>query len=104
MNKNDGRGDARDEFFRHVEEYEVAAQDIVDGAKWFVKSGGNAGDYKLHAQTWLNRRAYEDGCELWRQHQQRITDRKAQESENVVDFDRRQSLPKTHFMRRQGAR
>lgn len=75
MNKNDGRGSARDEFFRHVEVYGVDPLDIVDGARWFIRSGGNGGEFKLHAQTWLNRRAYEDGCEKERAYRARQEER-----------------------------
>lgn len=74
MNKNDGRGAARDEFFRHVEVYRADPLDIVDGARWYVRQGGN-GEFKLHAQTWLNRRAYEDGCEQERAYQARLAER-----------------------------
>lgn len=75
MNRNDGRGDARDEFFRHVEEMGVDPQDIVDGARWFVRNGGNSTDWKLHAQTWLNKRAYEDGAESERAYQAKLAQR-----------------------------
>lgn len=92
MNKNDGRGSARDEFFRHVEEYGVDPHDIVDGARWFVRSGGNKGEYKLHAQTWLNRMAYEDGCEKEREYQRRLAEREqapqVSQSPNVVAMKR----------------
>lgn len=91
-NRNDGRGSARDEFFRHVEEMGVDPLDIVDGARWFVHNGGNK-DWKLHAQTWLNRRDYEDGCELWRAYQSRISERES----NVVSMAPRVELPDTHF-------
>lgn len=94
MNRNDGRGSARDEFFRHVEEDGVHPQDIVDGARWFYHNGGNAGDYRVHAQTWLNRRAYEDGCEAWRTYQARLSAR----SENVVPMVK-PVLPENHFSR-----
>lgn len=94
MNRNDGRGSARDEFFRHVEEFGADPQDIVDGAKWFHFNGGNDGDYRVHAQTWLNRRAYEDGGEAWRSYQSRLAER---ESGNVVQI--KPTLPDTHFSR-----
>lgn len=80
MNPNDGRGDARDEFFKHVE-MGADPDDIVDGARWFIHSGGNqriASDGKpvqSHASTWLNKRAYEDGCEQWRSYQARLAER-----------------------------
>lgn len=81
MHKNDGRGSARDEFFRHVYERGADPQDIVDGAAWFIRSGGQKEvgyDGKLikcHAQTWLNRCAYEDGAEKERQFKARQADR-----------------------------
>jgi|GEM_PF-2918694 len=84
MNKNDGRGSARDEFFRHIEQYGADPLDIVDGARWFVHNGGNS-EFKLHAQTWLNRRAYEDGAELWRASQSRLQEQQQRQS-NVVQM------------------
>lgn len=107
MNKNDGRGAARDEFYRHVS-YGADAQDITDGAKWFLHNGGNAGEYRVHASTWINRRAYEDGAELWREFQARMQQKQAQASENVVSMPRT-VRPKNHFLnkweeqKRQGA-
>lgn len=103
MNANDGRGSARDEFFRHVE---VGADpmDMVDGARWFMRSGGNTGTdqhgrpVRLHAQTWLNRRAYEDGAEQERAHQRRQAEKAAQ-GNNVMPL-RRVELPDNHFSKR----
>lgn len=97
MNRNDGRGAARDEFTRHVERYGVDPADIADGAMWFLHQGGNKGDYKVHAQTWINRRAYEDGCEYWRAYQRRLAERQMQ-PENVVPI--RAEIPENHFSRR----
>lgn len=74
MNRNDGRGAARDEFMRHVEDG-ADPQDIADGAKWFIHNGGNSGEFRVHAQTWLNRRPYEDGAEQWREYQARANQR-----------------------------
>lgn len=76
MNPNDGRGDARDQFFHHVEVYGADPMDLVDGARWFVRTGGNA-EFKLHAQTWLNKRAYEDGADKERAFQARLAEREA---------------------------
>jgi hypothetical protein len=81
MHRNDGRGAARDEFFRHVEERGADPRDIVDGAAWFIRSGGQK-DFKCHAQTWLNRCAYEDGADKEREYQARIAAR----AENVVQM------------------
>ncbi|WP_457103343.1 hypothetical protein [Mesorhizobium sp. URHB0026] len=81
MHKNDGRGSARDEFFRHVEERGADPQDIVDGAAWFIRSGGQQETgydgklIKCHAMTWLNRGAYEDGADKERQYQAKLADR-----------------------------
>lgn len=90
-NLNDGRGSARDEFFRHVEEYGVDPQDIVDGAAWFIRSGGNqqrghdGRPIQQHAQTWLNKRQYEDGCESERAYQARQQEQ-AERAANVTQL------------------
>jgi hypothetical protein len=94
MNRNDGRGAARDEFIRHVEDYGADPQDIADGAKWFIHNGGNSGEFRVHAQTWLNRRAYEDGAELWRRHVERMESR----STNVVHME--PARPRSAFLSR----
>lgn len=86
MNPNDGRGAARDEFLRHVELYGAEPQDIVDGAAWFIRSGGNqkrasdGGLIQSHASSWLNKRAYEDGCEQERAFQRRQAERQQRET------------------------
>ncbi len=91
MNANDGRGDARDTFFKHIEELGADPKDMVDGARWFIRSGGNQTPSsdgvvrKVHAQTWLNRRPYEDGAELERAFQAKQAERAA----NVVRMDPR---------------
>lgn len=97
MNRNDGRGAARDEFCRHVERHGVDPADIADGALWFLYRGGNKGDYRVHAQTWINRRAYEDGCDDWRKLQASIA---ARQDSNVVAIKPKTVLPETHFLRR----
>ena len=94
MHRNDGRGAARDEFFRHVEDRGADPQDIVDGAAWFIRSGGQ-GEYKCHAQTWLNRCAYEDSCEKERDYQKKLADRET----NVVSI-KAAPLPENHFSRK----
>lgn len=65
MHKNDGRGAARDEFFRHVEELGADGHDIADGAAWFIRNR-KPGEFMPHASTWINRRAYEDGADMER--------------------------------------
>lgn len=98
MNKNDGRGAARDVFFHHVEEFGADPQDIVDGAKWALHNGVNQGDFRVHASTWLNRRPYEDGADMWREFQRRQQEL-AEERENVVPIQKA-PLPENHFSRR----
>jgi Arc/MetJ-type ribon-helix-helix transcriptional regulator len=92
-NDNDGRHAARDEFFRHVEEYGADPQDIVDGARWYALKGGNR-QFKQHAKTWMNRGDYEDGCEEWRAHVKKQEEQKqriaameqAKRPDNVVQM------------------
>lgn len=91
-NKNDGRGDARDAFFQHVEQRGADPKDLVDGAKWFVFDGGNK-EFKQHAQTWLNRRAYEDGAEEWRKYQRIL----AEKQTNVVNINRPQPVSRSKW-------
>ena len=75
----EGRGSARDEFTRHVERYRVDPQDIVDGARWHIRAGGNQKigrdglPVRQHAKSWLNTRAYEDDAESERAFQARLT-------------------------------
>lgn len=88
MHKNDGRGSARDEFFRQVEVRGADPLDIVDGASWFIRGGGQA-EYKLHAETWLRRGAFEDGCEKEREFRARLEQRAA----NVVQMPRKAEPP-----------
>lgn len=96
MHKNDGRGSARDEFFRHIEERGADPQDIVDGAAWYIRSGGQGEKSTCHAQTWLNRCAYEDGADKERQFKARQADRT-----NVVAMKPIAApLPAGHFSRK----
>jgi hypothetical protein len=99
-NDNDGRHAARDEFFRHVEEYGADPQDIVDGARWYAMKGGNR-QFKQHAKTWLNRGDYEDGCEEWRSHLQKQEEHRKRlaamdqpkRSDNVVNMVQPETRP-----------
>jgi len=56
---NDGRGSARDRFYQHVRFLRADPADMRDGGKWFVRNY-KPGQFIPHAETWLNRRAYED--------------------------------------------
>ncbi len=90
-NEFDGRGSARNEFFRHVEEYGVDPRDIIDGARWYIRSGGNqkldkdGNPVRQHAQSWLNKYQYEDGCESERAFQAK----QAERAENIVRMEPR---------------
>jgi len=98
-NINDGRGSARDEFFRQVEIYGANPQDLVDGARWFIRNGGNQkpnwqGEImRKHASSWLATRDYEDGCERERKHQADMAEREAKT--NVVPI---KPQPKSKFL------
>lgn len=81
MNPNDGRGGARDAYFKHVREYGVDEQDIVDGARQYILEGGNS-RCQRHASTWINDGGYEDRCEAWRDRQAKIE--AARRPSNVV--------------------
>lgn len=70
--QTDGRGDARDTFFKHVWAG-VDPRDIVDGAKCFLRTLKER-EYIPLAATWLNKRAYEDLAIQERQYQQRISE------------------------------
>lgn len=82
--ETDGRGSARDEFFRHVEGG-ADPQDILDGARCFIRKMAAKGfDYIPLAASWLNKMAYEDLCQDERDHQERVNAAQQRRSENVV--------------------
>ena len=101
MNQFDGRGDARKWFFHHIREFGADPRDMVDGARWFVRGGGNQSvgydgkPVRIHAGSWLNKFAYEDGAEHERAYQQRLQE---QQPGNVVAI--KPKLPENHFSRR----
>lgn len=58
--RNDGRGEARQCFAKHLTSG-IDPQDIVDGAAWYLRSlKDSERAYIPMAATWLNRCAYED--------------------------------------------
>jgi len=72
----DGRGDARDTFFKHVNAG-ADPRDIVDGAKYFIRTMKERDkEYIPLAASWINKRAYEDMAEAERTLQQRVEQRK----------------------------
>lgn len=79
----DGRGLARETFRRHLLNGAMP-EDIIDGARWFLRSMTDRDrQYVPLASTWLNREAYIDLCEKERAYQDRLNDRPA---ENVVSI------------------
>ena len=90
----DGRGLARDAFCQHVADG-ADPQDIVDGAKWFIRGVKDKQFVPLSA-TWLNRCAYEDMAEEERKYQARLTERAG----NVVPMRAQPVLPDNHFSKR----
>ena len=95
----DGRGLARDTFRKHVLNG-ADPQDIVDGARWFVRNMSDRDrDFVPLSSTWINREAYLDLCEKERAFQERSEALKAHQSssENVVQMPRT-VRPKNHFL------
>ncbi len=93
----DGRGAARDAFIDHVKSG-ADPQDIVDGARFFLRTMKDKQFVPL-VQTWLNRRAFEDMAEQERSYQERIAKRAAPtlaKPANVNEAPR--AYPPNHFM------
>lgn len=95
----DGRGLARDTFAKLVKGG-ADPQDIIDGARYFIRTLKDPQYIPLSA-TWLNRRAFEDLCGMERRYQQSRSTPKPQEPEsetNVVQIDpdrRREMVERT---------
>ena len=74
MRKNDGRGEARATYRKHILSGAEPA-DIIDGAKAYLRSlTEREKPYIPLAATWLNREAYADWAEHEREYQKRIAD------------------------------
>lgn len=90
----DGRGLARETFRRHILNG-AEPQDIIDGARWFLRSMTDRDrQYVPLSSTWLNREAYIDLCEKERAYQAREQAR-VQQPANVTPI--RPKLPDHHF-------
>lgn len=90
----DGRGLARETFRRHLLNGAMP-EDIIDGARWFLRSMTDRDrQYVPLSSTWLNREAYIDLCEKERAYQARLNERPA---ENVVSI--KPQLGQTAFLR-----
>lgn len=91
--RNDGRGEARTTFAKHVKQG-ANPQDIVDGARWYVRQIPAGYEYVPLAATWMNRGVWEDDCERERAYQERSA-----QPTNVVQI-KAAPLPENHFSRR----
>lgn len=93
----DGRGLAREAYRKQILRG-AEPQDIIDGARWFVRnlSPRDRDGYVPLASTWLNREAYPDFAEKERAFQRRLAEQ--QTSENVTPI-RKVTLPENHFSR-----
>ena len=98
----DGRGLARETFRKHVLNG-VEPQDIVDGARWFVRSLSDRDrDFVPLSSTWLNREAFLDICDKERAYQARLAEME-QRKDNVVQISA-QPVGQTKFLREYEAR
>jgi len=89
--KNDGRGEARTAYRKHVLSG-AEPQDIIDGARAYLRSLTDRDKpYIPLAATWLNREAYEDWAQEERDYQKRLAER----STNVVNINR--PLPRSKW-------
>jgi len=91
----DGRGLARDAFFKHVWAG-ADPRDIIDAAHFFVLRKLKDKNFIPLVASWLNSQAYEDLAEEERNYQKRLQERQTQPT-NVV---RMVSLPAHHFLNR----
>lgn len=93
MRKNDGRGEARATYRKHILAGAEPA-DIIDGAKAFLRSLTDRDKpYIPLAATWLNREAYADWAEQEREYRKRLAER----STNVVNINRPQPVSRSKF-------
>lgn len=82
MRHTDGRGDARTAYRKHILAG-AEPQDIIDGAKAFIRSLSERDRaYIPLAATWLNREAFADWAEREREYQKAIQARQS----NVVQM------------------
>lgn len=100
MRKNDGRGEARTTYRKHILAGAEPA-DIIDGAKAYLRSLTERDKpYIPLAATWLNRCAYEDWAEQERDYRKRLAEKAA----NVVSMPVSRSKFSLEWDRRQAAK
>lgn len=93
MRKNDGRGEARATYRKHILAG-AEPTDIIDGAKAYLRSlTEREKPYIPLAATWLNREAYADWAEHEREYQKRLAER----STNVVNINSAQPVTRSKF-------
>lgn len=90
----DGRGLAREAYRKHILNGALP-EDIIDGARWFMRGVKDKQFVPLSA-TWLNREPWPDLCEQERTYQERVAER----GKGNVTPIRRTELPPNHFSRR----
>lgn len=89
----DGRGLARTTYRSHILAGAMP-QDIIDGAKWFIRNLKERDkEFVPLAATWINREAYSDFAALERRYQESLTAKR----ENVVPIRQAAPLPDNHF-------
>lgn len=92
----DGRGLAREAYRKHILNGAMP-EDIIDGARWFMRGVKDKQFVPLSA-TWLNREPWPDLCEQERAYQAR--QQEAASQPNNVTPIRAATRPANHFMSR----
>ena len=72
--RNDGRADARDGYGKLLKQG-AEPQDIIDGARWYVRNLPKGYEYVPLAKTWMNRGVWEDDCIKERKFQAMLAER-----------------------------
>lgn len=87
----DGRAFAREAYFRHVWWNDADEQDIVDAARFYVRTATTSNDNRrLLFSNWMDRGAYEDLAVQERDFQRRLTEireRRGEAPANVVSMN-----------------
>lgn len=101
MRKTDGRGDAREAFRKHVLNG-ADPQDIIDGARAFVRSlNEEERRFIPLAASWLNKEAYPDWAETERAFQ--IKRAAMAEQQNIIPMRRAEPQPMSEAERERRA-
>jgi hypothetical protein len=97
MRRNDGRGEARDTFAKHLKQG-ASPQEMIDGARYYLANlKDSERDYIPLCSTWLNRRAYEDGAPLWQELQAKLEQsRQRADLEAQIEAERNRKIQAEH--------